>query len=149
MTEQVTTAWDQRFSSAARGMRFSAIRRMSALIEKPGIISFAPGQPSPDTFPVEAFGKILEEILAREGAASFQYILTRGLGPLLGAIREYASAKGIAAAASEVLVTEGASRDWTSSPACSSIPATSCSWSGPRTSAPPPLSGPRRRAWSA
>lgn len=107
MTEQVTTAWDQRFSSAARGMRFSAIRRMSALIEKPGIISFAPGQPSPDTFPVEAFGKILEEILAREGAASFQYILTRGLGPLLAAIREYASAKGIAAAASEVLVTEG------------------------------------------
>src|SRR6185503_19587469 len=83
------------------------IRRMSALIEKPGIISFAPGQPSPDTFPVEAFGKILEEILAREGAASFQYILTRGLAPLLAAIREYAAAKGIVAAASEVLVTEG------------------------------------------
>src|ERR1044072_3510583 len=103
MTEQVTTAWDQRFSSAARGMRFSALRRMSALIERPVIISFAPGQPSPDTFPVEAFGKILEEILAREGAASFQYILPRGLGPLLAAIREYASAKGITAAASEVL----------------------------------------------
>ena len=44
MTESTVTAWDQRFSTAARGMRFSAIRRMSALIEKPGIISFAPGQ---------------------------------------------------------------------------------------------------------
>ena len=99
MTEQVTTAWDQRFSSAARGMRFSAIRRMSALIEKPGIISFAPGQPSPDTFPVDAFRKILEDVLAREGASSFQYILTRGLAPLLAAIREYAAAKGIVAAA--------------------------------------------------
>jgi len=107
MTEKLATAWDQRFSSAARGMRFSAIRRMSALIEKPGIISFAPGQPSPDTFPVDAFRTILEEVLAREGAGSFQYILTRGLAPLLAAIREYAAAKGIVAAASEVLVTEG------------------------------------------
>src|SRR6476646_3604101 len=87
MTETTMTAWDQRFSAAARGMRFSAIRRMSALIEKPGIISFAPGQPSPETFPVESFRKILEDVLAREGAASFQYILTRGLAPLLAAIR--------------------------------------------------------------
>src|SRR6185503_1717701 len=107
MTQQVATGWEQRFSSAARGMRFSAIRRMSALIEKPGIISFAPGQPSPDTFPVDAFARILEDILAREGAGSFQYILTRGLAPLLAAIREYAAAKGIVAAPSEVLVTEG------------------------------------------
>ena len=35
--------YDVLLSEAARGMRFSAIRRMSALIEKPGIISFAPG----------------------------------------------------------------------------------------------------------
>src|SRR4029079_16489761 len=105
MTTNTASSWDQRFSAAARGMRFSAIRRMSALIEKPGIISFAPGQPSPDLFPVEAFRKILEDILARDVAASFQYILTRGLAPLLAAIREYAAAKGIVAAASEVLVT--------------------------------------------
>jgi 2-aminoadipate transaminase len=107
MTEKVATRWEQRFSSAARGMRFSAIRRMSALIEKPGIISFAPGQPSPDTFPVDRFRKILDDILAREGAASFQYILTRGIGPLLSAVRDYSAAKGMAATADEVLMTEG------------------------------------------
>ncbi len=107
MTESAVTGWEERFSSAARGMRFSAIRRMSALIEKPGIISFAPGQPSPETFPVDAFREILAEIIAAEGAASFQYILTRGFGPLLAAIREYAAAKGMPAAAAEVLVTEG------------------------------------------
>jgi len=107
MTETTMTAWDQRFSTAARGMRFSAIRRMSALIEKPGIISFAPGQPSPETFPVEAFRDILEETLATDGAASFQYILTRGLAPLLAAVREYCAAKGMPAAAPEVLMTEG------------------------------------------
>jgi 2-aminoadipate transaminase len=52
-------------SAAAREMRFSAIRRMSALIERPGIISFAPGQPSPETFPVEAFAQILQEVLQK------------------------------------------------------------------------------------
>src|SRR5205814_10034267 len=104
MTESTVTAWDQRFSTAARGMRFSAIRRMSALIEKPGIISFAPGQPSPETFPVEAFRDILAETLATDGAASFQYILTRGLAPLLVAVREYCAAKGMPAGASEVMM---------------------------------------------
>ena len=107
MTEETVTGWDQRFSSAARGMRFSAIRRMSALIEKPGIISFAPGQPSPETFPVAAFRAIVEDIIAREGAGSFQYILTRGLAPLLSAVRDYVGAKGMTAGAGEVLVTEG------------------------------------------
>jgi 2-aminoadipate transaminase len=88
-------------------MRFSAIRRMSALIEKPGIISFAPGQPSPDTFPVAAFQEIYADVVARESAAAFQYILTRGLGTLIAAVRDYAAAKGMPASAPEVLVTEG------------------------------------------
>ena len=101
------TSHDALFSSSARGMRFSAIRRMSALIERPGIISFAPGQPSPETFPVDAFRQITEEILARESAQAFQYVLTRGVGALVEAIREYAKAKGIAATTAETLVTDG------------------------------------------
>ncbi len=98
---------DGLFSSAARGMRFSAIRRMSALIEKPGIISFAPGQPSSDTFPVESFRSIIEDILAREGAAAFQYTLTRGVGNLITAVREYARGKGVEATPAETIVVEG------------------------------------------
>ena len=99
--------FDDLLSEAARGMRFSAIRRMSALIEKPGIISFAPGQPSPETFPVAAFQEIYAEVVARESAGAFQYILTRGLGGLIEAVREYAAAKDMPASAPEVLVTEG------------------------------------------
>ncbi|PYQ47159.1 MAG: aminotransferase [Acidobacteria bacterium] len=102
-----SNTWEPRFSAAARGMRFSAIRRMSALIEKPGIISFAPGQPSPETFPVAAFEEIVADVIAREGAGAFQYILTRGLAPLLGAVREYAAVKGMSASAAEILMTEG------------------------------------------
>jgi 2-aminoadipate transaminase len=106
-TSESPTSVEALFSASARGMRFSAIRRMSALIERPGIISFAPGQPSPDTFPVEAFQAILTEVLAKDGPGAFQYILTRGLGPLLDAVRDYAAAKGIEATPAEVLVTEG------------------------------------------
>ncbi|HET7747642.1 MAG TPA: PLP-dependent aminotransferase family protein [Vicinamibacteria bacterium] len=80
---------------------------MSALIERPGVISFAPGQPSPDTFPVEEFRAILDDVLARESAGAFQYILTRGLGALLEAVRDYAAAKGMACTAPELTLTEG------------------------------------------
>jgi 2-aminoadipate transaminase len=98
---------DRYFSASARGMRFSAIRRMSALIERPGVISFAPGQPSPETFPVDAFQDIVREIIARDSAAAFQYILTRGVGALVAAVGEYARAKGISATAAETILTEG------------------------------------------
>lgn len=101
------TPHEARLSAAARGMRFSAIRRMSALIERPGIISFAPGQPSPDTFPVAALREMAAEILASDGASALQYILTRGWGPLLEEVGRYASEKGMPTAPSERIITEG------------------------------------------
>jgi len=101
------TTFDRYFSASARGMRFSAIRRMSALIERPGIISFAPGQPSPETFPVAAFQEVVREIIARDSAAAFQYILTRGVGALIAAVGEYVRAKGMAATPAETILTEG------------------------------------------
>jgi 2-aminoadipate transaminase len=88
-------------------MRFSAIRRMSALIERPGVISFAPGQPSPETFPVEAFQEVAREIIARDSANAFQYILTRGVAALVAAVGEYARAKGMPVTAAETILTEG------------------------------------------
>src|SRR5262245_19459198 len=72
--------FDERlFSGSARGLRFSAIRRMSALTEGPGVISFAPGHPSPETFPVDELREIVGEIVGRDSAGAFQYIPTRGL----------------------------------------------------------------------
>src|SRR5688500_5211717 len=106
-TSKAGFRYEDRLSEAARGMRFSAIRRMSALIEKPGIISFAPGQPSPDTFPVAEFQLIAAEIVRSESAGAFQYILTRGLAPLLAAVAEYAAAKAMPSTPPELMITEG------------------------------------------
>src|SRR5688572_14965226 len=96
-----------RFSVAARSMRFSAIRRLSALIERPGIISFAPGQPSPDTFPVAELREMADAIIAGESAGAFQYILTRGLGPLLEEVGRYADAKAMPTSLPQRMMTEG------------------------------------------
>ncbi|HET8647395.1 MAG TPA: PLP-dependent aminotransferase family protein, partial [Vicinamibacteria bacterium] len=101
------TPHERRFSAAARGLRFSAIRRLSALIERPGIISFAPGQPSPDTFPVARLRAMADAILETEGAGAFQYILTRGFGPLLEEVGRYAEAKGIQSAPGSRMLVEG------------------------------------------
>jgi 2-aminoadipate transaminase len=101
------TPHEDRFSAAARGLRFSAIRRLSALIERPGIISFAPGQPSPETFPVAALRALADSIIEKESASAFQYILTRGLGPLLEEIGRYAEAKGIRSTPGQRMLTEG------------------------------------------
>jgi 2-aminoadipate transaminase len=98
---------DALFSRSARSMRFSAIRRMSALVERPGIISFAPGQPSPDTFPVDEFRSIFDEVVARDGPATFQYILTRGWKRALDAVAAYAADKGVRCTPPELLLTEG------------------------------------------
>lgn len=94
-------------SKSAHAMRFSAIRRMSAVIEKPGIISFAPGQPSPETFPVPDFDRILRRVVAEEASGAFQYTQTRGFAPLLEAVAEYARAKGIESHPAERMITEG------------------------------------------
>jgi 2-aminoadipate transaminase len=101
------TSHEGRLSAAARGLRFSAIRRLSALIERPGIISFAPGQPSPETFPVAELRAMADAIFASESASAFQYILTRGLGALLDEVRRYAEAKGMRSTPEELMMTEG------------------------------------------
>ncbi len=88
-------------------MQFSAIRRMSALIQRPGIISFAPGQPNAELFPMDRFRELADDILRTQGPNTFQYIGTRGLAPLIDAVGAYVADKGIRATAAQTLVTEG------------------------------------------
>lgn len=65
---------------AARAQRMnpSIIREILKVTEKPGIISFAGGLPSPQTFPVDAFAQACSSVLAREGRAALQYAASEG-----------------------------------------------------------------------
>jgi 2-aminoadipate transaminase len=63
----------------AHKMNPSVIREILKVTEKPGIISFAGGLPSPRTFPVEAFAAACETVLRTDGRAALQYAASEGL----------------------------------------------------------------------
>ena len=63
-------------------MNPSVIREILKVTERPGIISFAGGLPSPRTFPVQAFAQACEKVLRDDGPAALQYAASEGYGPL-------------------------------------------------------------------
>ena len=66
-------------AARAHKMNPSVIREILKVTEKPGIISFAGGLPSPRTFPVEAFAAACETVLRTDGRAALQYAASEGL----------------------------------------------------------------------
>lgn len=75
-----TTHWT--LARRAHKMNPSVIREILKVTEKPGIISFAGGLPSPRTFPVEAFASACEAVLRTDGRAALQYASSEGLPAL-------------------------------------------------------------------
>src|SRR5436189_6365638 len=70
----------------AERMNPSVIREILKVTERPGIISFAGGLPSPKTFPVEAFREACDKVLASDGRAALQYAASEGYAPLREAV---------------------------------------------------------------
>jgi 2-aminoadipate transaminase len=66
----------------AEKMNPSVIREILKVTERPGIISFAGGLPSPKTFPVAEFAAACEKVLRDDGPAALQYGASEGYGPL-------------------------------------------------------------------
>ena len=72
--------WTQ--ARCAQKMNPSVIRDILKVTEKPGIISFASGLPSPKTFPVSAFSAACEKVLREDGQAALQYAASEGYARL-------------------------------------------------------------------
>jgi len=66
----------------AEKMNPSVIREILKVTERPGIISFAGGLPSPKTFPISEFAAACEKVLREDGPASLQYAASEGYAPL-------------------------------------------------------------------
>jgi 2-aminoadipate transaminase len=66
----------------AEQMNPSFIREILKVTEKPGIISFAGGLPSPKTFPVTEFAAACARLLKNDGEGALQYAASEGYGPL-------------------------------------------------------------------
>ncbi len=96
------TAWT--LARRAERMNPSVLREILKVTERPGIVSFAGGLPSPQTFPVEAFAEAAAKVLRDDGRAALQYAASEGYGPL----REMVAAQlPWPVAPSQVLITTG------------------------------------------
>jgi 2-aminoadipate transaminase len=88
----------------AHKMNPSVIREILKVTEKPGIISFAGGLPSPKTFPVDAFAAACETVLRTDGRAALQYAASEGYRPLCEWV---AASMPWEVSADQVLITTG------------------------------------------
>ena len=88
----------------ARKMNPSVIREILKITERPGIISFAGGLPSPQTFPVAAFADACARVLRDDGPGALQYAASEGYAPL----REWVAAQlPWAVDPAQVIITTG------------------------------------------
>ncbi|WP_414442738.1 PLP-dependent aminotransferase family protein [Burkholderia sp. 22PA0106] len=89
-------------SQRARKLTSSAIREILKVTERPEVISFAGGLPSPATFPVERVREAADRVLRDAPAAALQYSATEGFLPL----REWV-AERYRVRTTQVLITTG------------------------------------------
>jgi 2-aminoadipate transaminase len=80
MSINTTMQWKQ--AKRAEKMNPSVIREILKVTDKPGIISFAGGLPSPLTFPIAEFSTACVKVLAEDGKAALQYAASEGFAPL-------------------------------------------------------------------
>jgi 2-aminoadipate transaminase len=78
------TGWT--LARRAERMNPSFIREILKVTERPGIISFAGGLPSPRTFPVDAFAQACAQVLRSDGEGALQYAASEGYAPLREAV---------------------------------------------------------------
>ena len=78
------TAW--KLAARAEKMNPSVIREILKVTEKPGIISFAGGLPSPKTFPIAEFDAASHKVLSEDGQAALQYAASEGFPALREAV---------------------------------------------------------------
>ena len=108
--QDLTTATPWQLAERAHAMNPSAIREILKVTERPGILNFAGGLPSPETFPVEAMRAACASVLA-EGSVvakpSLQYASSEGLPELRAWVASELGKQGATVSPDQVLITTG------------------------------------------
>lgn len=76
------------FSDKLKNLKPSAIREIFKSLGDPEMISFAAGNPSPLSFPVEDLKKLANDIFTDSSTAALQYSVTEGYPPLRAEIEK-------------------------------------------------------------
>ncbi|PUE25481.1 PLP-dependent aminotransferase family protein [Limnohabitans sp. Jir72] len=96
-----------KLAQRAEKMNPSVIREILKVTEKPGIISFAGGLPSPLTFPIDAMREASERVLRDDGKAALQYAASEGYAPLREWVAQDLRKQGMTVSPDQVLITTG------------------------------------------
>ncbi len=95
------------FSERAAQLQSSFIREILKITQRPDIISFAGGLPSPATFPVERMKAAYDKVLSEAGKVALQYGPTDGYAPLREWIANSLSTQGSTILPEQILMTSG------------------------------------------
>ncbi len=99
---------EYKFSKKLATLKPSAIREIFKSLSDPTIISFAAGNPSPESFPASELAEIAADIFANSSVAALQYSVTEGYTPLREAVRKRAKEKfNVGSANDRVLIVSG------------------------------------------
>ena len=79
---------EYKISNKFVSMKPSAIREIFKSLGKPGCISFAAGNPSPESFPIPQIKEIADDILANDPITALQYGVTEGYAPLRDLVKQ-------------------------------------------------------------
>ena len=88
----------------------SAIRDIFKLLAKPGMISFAGGNPSNSALEPDVVSEVAQSVLKKYGTTLLQYGGTEGFAPLRESTAEFLKTCGISAGAEEILPTQGSTQ---------------------------------------
>jgi 2-aminoadipate transaminase len=103
MSEQ----WLENLASSTKQLRSSAIRDLLALIDQPGMISFAGGLPAPECFPTEELTAAAERVLVNQPLAALQYGRTEGYVPLTKTLIDLMQQRGLTVTGDDMMVLNG------------------------------------------
>ena len=66
------------FSDRISSLQPSAIREIFKVLQDPSIISFAGGNPAPESFPIQEMSRISAQIFEEQAVTALQYSVTEG-----------------------------------------------------------------------
>jgi 2-aminoadipate transaminase len=90
------------------GVASSPVRDLLALIDRPGMISFAGGLPAPELFDLDGLRAAFDTVLSTpSGRRHLQYAPTEGNRDLRARVAERMSTRGLPSTADDLLITTG------------------------------------------
>ena len=101
---------ESKFAKHMQPINGSAIREIFKLLARPGMISFAGGNPSNSALEPEVISELAREVLDQYGTTLLQYGATDGFGPFRESAAAFLNTEGVKCEAGEVLPVQGGSQ---------------------------------------